>query len=162
MSLLTEIRELEGKHLVVGLLGFLAIIGPGFLIIYHYHPELVEKYDVVKLTIFSGALSLPVLFANLMIVSATHSGPHFSQREGLILAALGSGLMLNSGIAAAFVLKLSFLSMAKLIAALSILFCGFAYFAQKDDKNKPNKARELTPPSVTPPANAGVTPDVGS
>ena len=49
MSIFSEIEKLKAKHVLFGLVGFLGTIGPGFLLIYRYHPELVEKYDVGKL-----------------------------------------------------------------------------------------------------------------
>ena len=37
---------------------------PGFLLLYVYKPDLIEKLDIVKLIIFSMALPLPVLVVN--------------------------------------------------------------------------------------------------
>ncbi len=123
MSALSEIRELEGRHILLGILGFLGVVAPGFLTIYHFHPELIEKYDVIKLSIFSGALTLPAVFLNLLILVITHpkkDGPDHT--EGLTLATLGAAIQLYFGLMAAYLLHLSFREMAIIIAIILLSF----------------------------------------
>jgi hypothetical protein len=146
MSLISEIRELEGRHVLIGMIGFLGIVAPGFLVVYHYHPDLIEKYDVVKLSIFSAALTTPVLFANFFITVCTSSkkdGPE--TKDALLLSAVGAVGMLYCGLLVAYLFHLSFLSMAKVTASTALLYAAFAYYCQKEDKKRTSQSPKSTP-----------------
>src|SRR5437879_6759127 len=70
MSWLSDLKEIDRPKIVLALMGFMATIGPGFLIIYQFKPELIEKLDIVKLIVFSCSLTLPILlFSSIMIVA---------------------------------------------------------------------------------------------
>ena len=47
-----------------GIAVFLGSVAAGFLIIFQFKPELVERYDIFKLVIFSCALTLPLVSLN--------------------------------------------------------------------------------------------------
>jgi O-antigen/teichoic acid export membrane protein len=59
--------KLEYKHVWLIITGFLGTLAPGFLILFHFKPELFEKYDVFKLIILSLSLTLPLLIINSLI-----------------------------------------------------------------------------------------------
>lgn len=64
MSWISETRKLEYKHIWLCISFFLGTVAPGFLTIFHFKPELVDRYDIFKLLIFSLALTLPLLPIN--------------------------------------------------------------------------------------------------
>src|ERR1035441_1749086 len=61
---LPEIRKLEYKDVSRYTSAFLGTIAAGFLIIFHFKPELIEKYDGFKLVVLSLILTLPLLALN--------------------------------------------------------------------------------------------------
>jgi hypothetical protein len=67
MNWISEIRKLEYKHIWLCFSIFMGTISAGFLIVFHFKPELVEKYDVFKLLVLSLALTLPLLPINAVI-----------------------------------------------------------------------------------------------
>ena len=68
MSYIQDIRNLEHHHVLLGGLFFAATLAPGFLIIFHFKPELIERYDFFKLMLFSLSLTVPyVLFHGFLI-----------------------------------------------------------------------------------------------
>lgn len=137
MSLLTEIQKLKGWHFLVGVLAFLAVIGPGFLIIYRYHPELVEKYDIAKLLVFSASLTLPVLIANLIAVSLCEPSKEKPDLKfGLYMAAFGTFATLYGGLFLAYILRLSFRSMALVVAVLTVFLALFIGIGNAIDRRK--------------------------
>lgn len=69
MSWPSDIRKLEYKHIWLCISVFLGTIAVGFLIIFHFKPELVEKYDIFKLLVLSLALTLPLLLINAVIAA---------------------------------------------------------------------------------------------
>ena len=69
MSWITEIKNLKPTALVASVFVFMSTVSPGFLILYHYKPDLIEKLDIVKIIIFSLALTLPVFAANFFWIN---------------------------------------------------------------------------------------------
>jgi hypothetical protein len=61
---LLESRKLEYKHIWLFISAFLGTIAPGMLIIFHFKPEIMEKYDILKVVCLSLALTLPILIVN--------------------------------------------------------------------------------------------------
>lgn len=113
MSLLTEIQKLKGKQILSGLLVFLGTISPGFLTIYHFRPELVEKYDFAKLLLFSASLTLPFLFVNTLAFAAALDEKDNPPAHGqaLVFGALLNTFTLNSALAIAYFGNKSFAQM---------------------------------------------------
>jgi hypothetical protein len=77
---------------------FLGTIAAGFLIIFHFKPELIEKYDGFKLVVLSLILTLPLLALNAIISACLyHKLPdnhETTEKEKNIDATMG-GLMFN-------------------------------------------------------------------
>lgn len=67
MSLVEEIKKLEGLDVGLYLGAFLATIGPGFLLIFMYKPELIESLDTVKVILFSASIGFPLFALNAFI-----------------------------------------------------------------------------------------------
>lgn len=66
--MLKELIEFEEKHYLTVIVSVLAIICPGFLTVYMYHPELVASLDIFKLLILSAAIGLPLVVCNSYFV----------------------------------------------------------------------------------------------
>jgi hypothetical protein len=82
MDWLFRFLKLEYKHVWILISGFLGTIAPGFLILYHFKPELFEKYDVFKLAILSLSLTLPLLIINSLITGMLfYKLPHETNDE---------------------------------------------------------------------------------
>jgi hypothetical protein len=72
MDWLSSFLKLEHKHykpIMFGISVFLGTVAAGFLIIFQFKPELVEKYDIFKLLVFSCALTLPLISINAVITA---------------------------------------------------------------------------------------------
>jgi len=65
MSWISEIKEFKPKTTATWIGIFMGTVSPGFLILYQYRPELIEKLDIIKLIIFAISLTLPVFVVNL-------------------------------------------------------------------------------------------------
>jgi hypothetical protein len=76
MSYIQDIKSLEHQHYLLAGLFFAATLAPGFLIIFHFKPELVEKYDFFKLLLFSMSFTVPYLLihASQMAASGVFAG----------------------------------------------------------------------------------------
>ena len=66
MGWISEVRRIELPKILISALVLLGTIAPGFLILYLYKPDLIEKLDIAKLLIFSAALTVPVLVTNVL------------------------------------------------------------------------------------------------
>lgn len=69
MDMVDQIKKLDMSIVGVGLFSFIATIGPGLLLIFLYDKELVVSLDVIKLSLLSGAITLPIIFANIIGVA---------------------------------------------------------------------------------------------
>jgi len=143
MSLISDIRKLKGDDITMGILGFLGVVAPGFLTIYHFHPELIEKYDALKIIIFSASLTVPVLFLNSMIVVISSPGK-LSHRDSLIQSALGTVIVLYGALFWAYVVKRSFFSMLCYVAFAELAYLIFVRHVERAELNKSSKAEEPT------------------
>jgi hypothetical protein len=68
LSILSELQNLKAQHIALYVGAFLGTVAPGFLIIYYFRPELIERYDIFKLTFFSVSMTLPLLVVNLALI----------------------------------------------------------------------------------------------
>ncbi len=73
MSLLTDIKSLKQHEIALLVATFLATIAPGFIIIFLFAPNLLKDLDVLKLTILSFSITLPVNILNTLISFATET-----------------------------------------------------------------------------------------
>jgi hypothetical protein len=70
MTILSDLKTVEVSHVVLCIAAFLATVVPGIAIIYHFRPDLLDKYDVIKLILLSVAFTLPVFLPNFFVVMA--------------------------------------------------------------------------------------------
>jgi hypothetical protein len=69
MGLLSEIKGLEYKQGVLFVTAFFGLVAAGFLIIFQFRPELIEKYDILKIIFLSLALTLPLVVIILLNIA---------------------------------------------------------------------------------------------
>ena len=123
------------------MVAFLAVVAPGFLTIYHYHPELVKELDVIKLVVFSASLSCPLIFCNMLLL-VVGAGDNFAtpkKGEALLLACLSSAPSFYVALALAWYFHMPF-SRLVLILLFPAGVIGFAIVTDKP------KIKEPSPP----------------
>ena len=59
MGIISEIKKLKASDVMMAVLAFSAVIAPGFLTLYLFKPNLIADIDIVKLIVFSVALTIP-------------------------------------------------------------------------------------------------------
>ncbi len=69
MTILNDIKSIRGNELLMFVLLFIATLGPGFLVIYQYKPDIAKEYDILKLLLFSGAITVPIFAWNTSLAS---------------------------------------------------------------------------------------------
>ena len=102
MSMIDDLKTLGANHIAVAVLAFAALVAPGFLTIYHFKPELIEKYDVLKLVLFSLSLTLPLLGLNFVIFANFPSERQKALGEEKIGWLAAHGLMATIATGSAF------------------------------------------------------------
>lgn len=68
MSVLDQLKNLTPWDITAVLGSFLATIAPGFLIIHLFNPELIIQLEVMKLFLFSAAITLPLIAINSFVL----------------------------------------------------------------------------------------------
>jgi hypothetical protein len=81
MGLFSEARALDYKIVGLYFSGFLGIVASGFLIIFQFKPELIEKYDDIKTILFSAALTMPIATINIITVVLITPRPKEEEKE---------------------------------------------------------------------------------
>src|SRR5208282_103217 len=66
MGLLSEVRSLNYKLSTLYVSAFFGTVASGFLIIFKFRPELIEKYDDFKLIFLSLSLTMPLGLINVI------------------------------------------------------------------------------------------------
>ena len=121
-DILSAIRKTTGHELLFGLIGFMAIVGPGFLTIYYFHPELVKDLDIGKLLLFSASLGAPVVCAvvfAVVILSSFWKTP--TKREAMMIGSSGAALAMHIALLVAYLGHLNFRSYLGIIGAVVAL-----------------------------------------
>ncbi|MEZ9185378.1 hypothetical protein AB4158_14410 [Vibrio splendidus] len=122
MTLLTEIKSVDGHFTSTVLVLFLSLIAPGVLTIYLFLPELFEKLDGLKFVLFSTSLSLPVFIVNGFVTRLCEPQEEDVdfQVTGIIAGLLSSAIMFLSLIAA-YLYELSFRDFLTILAVAEII-----------------------------------------
>jgi hypothetical protein len=88
MSLLSEIKGLEYKQGLLFATAFFGMVASGFLIVFQFRPELIEKYDILKIVFLSLALTMPLVTINVIQITLRPSRAEFEDKKLLIGAAM--------------------------------------------------------------------------
>ncbi|RAH18108.1 hypothetical protein DOT36_20610 [Vibrio vulnificus] len=111
MTLVSDLKSVDGLFTTTLLVMFLSLIAPGVLIIYLFLPDLFLKLDGLKFILFATSLALPVFVLNSIFVPATFTDAEREEVDFQQVGVLGgilSSLVLYSCLIVAYVAKLSF------------------------------------------------------
>jgi len=109
MSVIDEYRKINTNDITLALAALLGVIGPGFLTIYLFKPELVENLETLKLILFSCSLTLPILIINVTVIDAYKNTEKLALAGGEILASLSvTSFVLYSALVISYLFSLSF------------------------------------------------------
>lgn len=131
MSYIQDIRSLEHHHVLLGGLFFAATFAPGFLILFHFKPDLVESYDFFKLALFSLSLTLPFVLAHSFLISAigaADESDEYDHLAAIACACVCSVIILFSSLLIAYLYDATFKIFLLLVAVLTMFAC-VGYFA---------------------------------
>ena len=139
MSLVSDLKSVDGFFTSTLLVLVLAIIGPGVLTIYLFLPELFKSLDNIKFILFSISLSLPVFVLNgAFVPSLFPDDEHSFQLSGLITGAVSS-LFSYFCLLVSYLNNIEFMTHLKIlvaIEALFVMFCLVFHFRNVAPKNK--------------------------
>ncbi|EPO0038526.1 hypothetical protein ACT5DV_003530 [Vibrio cholerae] len=111
MTLVSDLKSIDGVFTTTLLMMFLSFIAPGVLIIYLFLPELFVKLDGLKFILFATSLALPVFVLNSIFFLATLTDEERAEGDFQQIGVFGgmvSSLVLYSCLIVAYVAKLSF------------------------------------------------------
>ena len=131
---LSDVRKVSGHEWLLGLLAFLAVVGPGFLTVYQFHPEFVINLDSGKRILFSVAIGGPALFFELCLVAAFAPADKkfiITPKRGLVFASLASAAAMYPSLLLVHLLHLSFGTYLIFVALLALLNPVLIRFALK-------------------------------
>lgn len=133
MTLVSDLKSVDGLFTTTLLVMFLSLIAPGVLIIYLFLPDLFLKLDGLKFILFATSLALPVFVLNSIFVPATFTDAEREEVDFQQVGVLGgilSSLVLYSCLIVAYVAKLSFdkfLLGVGLLESAWMVFCSIYY-----------------------------------
>jgi len=146
MSYVQDLLSLDQRHMILGTGFFGATVAPGFLILYHFKPDLVNDWDFFKILLFSLSLTTP--FVLLHYVQMRSYG--LRTEEGVadytsaaILACMTSLLSLHLALLGAYFLKWSFREFLIGVCLMTAFCYVIAWWDARSDKAK------TTPPPTT-------------
>jgi hypothetical protein len=153
MSVLDDIRKFRPHNWVIGIWAFLATLGPGTLVLFHFRRNLFEKYDNLHWIILSISMTLPALLFNHLILLTAKNPKQPNQRYNETIF-YGSVFITSVILNGAFILAYLFDLQFRQFLILAWIF-EFIYLLRrkniraglyKDDD--PSNQPQATPPKV--------------
>ncbi|MGF1907581.1 hypothetical protein [Aliivibrio salmonicida] len=143
MSLLSEIKNVDGHFTSTLLVLFLSIISPGILIIYLFLPELFIKLDSLKFILFSVSLSLPVFVLNAFMTTINEKSETEIDFQVIgIATGIISSIIMFLSLIVSYVLDFSFNYFLITIFMLEVMyFLANMYFYIRSEKRSANKLK---------------------
>jgi hypothetical protein len=121
--MLAELKSLKAVYFLWVVLTFLAVIGPGFLILFQFKPQIVASYDIVKLLVFASALTMPLLFINALIIVFVNPRAEAPEVETTFAGTLaGTAVSLYLATLGCYLLHLRFWQFILLVTAFELAF----------------------------------------
>jgi hypothetical protein len=143
VSLVSEIKNIDGHFTSTLFILFLSIVAPGVLTIYLYLPELFIKLDSLKFVLFAISLSLPVFVLNGVIVRICED---YEDELDFQLTGISAGIMSSvimfSSLAISYVFVLNFYNFLKIVFAFEVLFFIVSLFIYRKNVYKNNLKHE--------------------
>ncbi|MGO4096468.1 hypothetical protein AB2327_18035, partial [Vibrio cholerae] len=144
MTLISDLKNVDGFFTTTLLVLFLSLIAPGVLIIYLFLPELFVKIDVFKLVLLSVSLALPTFILNgalaPLVLDLKSDGTVDFQMVS-ILSGIFSSILLYSCLVISYAERLEFSGFLRCAFFLEIIFvlffcsCGFFRNRKQQSRN---------------------------
>lgn len=67
MSLIDDLRNAKRHEVVTAVVFFIGAVAPGIMVLNAYSPESIKDLDVVKLTLLSLGLTMPIILLNTVV-----------------------------------------------------------------------------------------------
>ncbi|PMG74837.1 hypothetical protein [Vibrio lentus] len=137
MTIVSDLKNIDGLFTTTLLVLFLAVIAPGVLIIYLFLPELFLKLDGLKFVLLSASLSLPIFVLNSLFMPAVmeyDEDEAFDIQQVGVTSGVFSSAVLYGGLLLSYSLnfKFSMFLMAVFIFEIIwILFCLFFMYYKR-------------------------------
>ncbi len=142
MSYIQDMKSLEHQHYLLAGLFFAATLAPGFLIIFHFRPELVERYDFFKLLLLSMSLTVPYLLINATQISSTglfDQHGRTGHKAGLGMACFSSFYVLFVALLIAYYFDYSFRKFTVHVLLLTVLSYLILWLTARAERKKSSK-----------------------
>ncbi|TLE17675.1 hypothetical protein [Vibrio cholerae] len=137
MTLVSDIKNLDGLFLMTAISMFIAIFSPGILTIYLFLPQLFFDLDSFKLLMFAVSLSLPVFALNAMMILVVENT--VGEGDFQVPAYLGSvtaSVVMFTSLLAAYLFGCTFSYFLISVAILELLLAMVLFVIVKHDSKK--------------------------
>ncbi|WP_318417302.1 hypothetical protein [Photobacterium leiognathi] len=137
MTLVSDIKSLDGLFLMTTISMFIAIFAPGILTIYLFLPHLFIELDSFKLLMFALSLSLPAFAVNAMMVLFVENT--VGEGDFQVPALLGSvtaSIIMFASLMLAYLLEFPFSYFLVSVVALELLLALLLCLVVKHDRKK--------------------------
>ncbi len=131
-------KKLSWDQSLLGVAGFLGTISPGLLIVYLYKPDLFIGLDAFKLLLFSLALSMPVVFINILVCNSLRKVGVSNINVGIVALFLAS-IALYPSILVGYLFQLPFRDFLKVLLAMEVFTTGFMIWDGRADSDTNKK-----------------------
>ncbi|TKF16250.1 hypothetical protein FCV43_18475 [Vibrio genomosp. F6] len=141
MTLVSDLKNIDGLFTTTLLVLFLSVIAPGILVIYLFLPELFIELDSIKFILFAASLGLPVFALNSFFMPAVlgfDEDEEYDFQQVGVFGGMLSSFVLYSCLIISYVAQFTFdtfLLSVVVFEALWFVFSAFYYFKAKKVKN---------------------------
>lgn len=152
MSYVQDLLSLNQRHLNLAISFFGGTVAPGFLILYHFKPDLVNEWDFFKIVLFSVALTMPSVLLHYVQISSYGLKTKEGEKDyvgAAILACFTSLFSLHIALVGAYILDWSFREfLMGAVASTVVCYVGAWRAARQESKERLSKALASDIPSV--------------
>ena len=134
MSAIEDLKNIEIQHFAVYCLIFLSIMAPGLLIIYLFKIQIFLSFGVLKLMLFSIALSLPIPTLNTFISGTIDKDDGADVDNHVLLNIIFSFVGLYAAILIAYLWGLTFKELLITIGVLETIYITALFYTERIKK----------------------------
>jgi hypothetical protein len=138
-ALINDLKKLSGKDIGFGIIWFLGAIAPGFLMVFHFCPEVASTYDFLKLMLLSSSLSIPVVALNLTILAGLSRTEETTLEETWLSGSIASILSIFPSLYAAYYFKLNFPTFVLVAGAIDVTLVLLFSFLDRESSREQSK-----------------------
>ncbi|GGK49605.1 MULTISPECIES: hypothetical protein [Aliivibrio] len=128
MTIVSDLKSIDGLFTTTLLVLFLSVIAPGVLIIYLFLPELFLELDGIKFVLLASSLSLPVFILNCVFMPAVMGygkDDNYDFQHVGVLSGIFSSTILYGCLIAAYIFALKFSLFLGIIVIIEVLWLSF-------------------------------------